>query len=243
MTNIPVKPSPSDYTAEEAFLLYWHPEREPRLIPGLSEKPTPNCVQFHLCDVFCLDETDPEWTGEDEIHLAAVCIDAAGRIEKVGQFKIGDFDDYDSVRYPGNGKILTHSLFYGAGWPQKLLMYLTLIEADMGGAEGTLNTLEDTLKKSFAAAKMSGYPPVQIASEVLDYISRLVFWGLQDYAPDDIFPPKMVSLTLPSPVAKWRVSNGGIVSYESISPKQSVIFDGHGGRYSLSYRWSTGMTM
>ncbi|MCB9160153.1 MAG: hypothetical protein H6644_09880 [Caldilineaceae bacterium] len=207
---------PITYTPEEAFRIYWHPESEPRIIPGLKEtgQTSPNCLRFHLKAVYCQDETDPEF-GEDEIHLAAVCVDGAGRIEKVGQFKIGDFeeDDKKEVKYPGSGKILTHSVFVGAGWPQKFLMYLTLLEADMGG-DNAVNTVKEYVSEAFAAAKVSGSEPIVIAADILEKISKYVFMGLDAYKDDDLFPTQLVSITIPSPAAKWRKSNGAIVSHE-----------------------------
>src|SRR5438552_1224852 len=63
----------------------------------------------------CVDETNPEWAGNDEIGLGGVGLDETGEVAKVHEFLIyDDFDDGDEKRYDPPLRFISFSLQEGA---------------------------------------------------------------------------------------------------------------------------------
>ena len=57
-------------------------------------------LKFRLHRVKCVDETNPEWPGDDEISMGGTSVNCQEVAEKINEFRVGNsFDDGESKRY------------------------------------------------------------------------------------------------------------------------------------------------
>jgi hypothetical protein len=200
---------------------------------------------FWITQVKCVDETNPEWPGDDEIALAGVTVDEDGDTKKVGEVRIGnEFDDGELKNY-ANWRYTYFGLLEGAVWPKTYAVTLLLAEKDNGGLSDALNKvwqkIRDKVKEAIAKAvseALSSYlgPAIAkaIGQAVAWVVDVLVGWIIAAFK-DDIFPPFTARVTTPSTSARWHYPNG-----QWGNPSSGIRtghFYGHGGHYTVNYYW------
>lgn len=200
---------------------------------------------FWVTKVKCVDETNPEFWGHDEIALAGVSVDETGDTKKIGERYIGGgFDDGDSKSY-SNWRYHWFSMREGAHWPKTYSVSMLLAEKDNGGFSDVLNTVwsyvRDAVKaaveKAVTGALTSYLGPVlaaAIGKAVAWILDKLVGWIIS-WWKDDIFPPFSARVTTPSMGARWHYPNG--TWGNPSSGIRTAHFYGHGGHYYVQYYW------
>lgn len=196
-------------------------------------------VGVHLHKVRCVDETNPEWGGDDEIALGGTTIDETGDAKKVGEFMVrDDFDDNEQKVYSPAKVFTWFNLLEGTEWPKNYFVTFVLAEKDMGGLAEFLNKLLDKVKTEVVAAisaaiggaiGASGGPIGAIIGAVVGWVVGWVFDWLKSWWSDDVFSPKTVSVSIPSRNATW----GGAKQ----SAQRTLRFVGYGGTYDVTYSW------
>lgn len=194
--------------------------------------------------VKCVDETNPEFWGSDEIALGGSSVDETGDLKSIAEVRIGGgFDDGDAKSYSPHWRWHWFNLREGgSNWPKSYFLTFVLAEKDMGGLSNFLQKLWDKVKSQVLAAitkAVSGgtspwvgpLGPV-IGAAVSYAVNKIVEWFIKSWK-DDIFPPSTVSCTLPSYGARWTVNGRRSTS----SNVRRAHFYGHGGHYYIEYYW------
>jgi hypothetical protein len=211
------------------------------LLQGLVPQQTTNKLEFRIHKVRCVDETNPEWLGDDEIALGGTTVDETGDAKKVAQFTVrNDFDDGEQKVYAPPKQFTWFSLAEGGNvWPKSYFVTLVLAEKDMGGLADFLNKLLDAVKGHVIEALGAaiggvigsiGGPLAAVIGAAVGWIVGKIFEWLKSWWSDDVFPPKTLSISIPSMTHRWA---GGATD----SPEGVVRFSGHGGTYDLTYDW------
>jgi len=201
---------------------------------------------LYITRVKCVDETNPEFWGSDEIALAGVSVDETGDTKKIAERYIGGgFDDGDSKSYSPHWRYEGFSLREGNVWPKHYSVSLILAEKDHGGLSDALNTVWVRVRDRVKAAikkVVKKFIEVLLGSEIAKAISEAVAWIVDKLVgwiisafKDDIFPPAIVKVSIPSFGARWNFANGNWGSI--VSPRRRAHFSGHGGRYYVEYYW------
>ncbi|MCA1587012.1 MAG: hypothetical protein LC791_20330, partial [Acidobacteria bacterium] len=200
---------------------------------------------FWITEVKCVDETNPEWLGSDEIALAGVSVDENGDTLKIPEKYIGGgFDDGNSKSY-SNWRYHWFSLREGNVWPKTYVVTTILAEKDNGGLSNALNAVWEKVgpyvKKKIADAVAGGLTPelgpiiAKIIGEAVAWVvNELVEWII-DAFKDDLFPPFIAKVTIPSMSARWNYPNG--TWGNPSSGLRKAHFYGHGGHYYVRYYW------
>lgn len=230
--------------------------RDPFEVGGANEdfeaQAVTDKVRIWVRSVKCIDETNPEWPGDDEIALAGISIDEDGDIKKIGEQKVGN-GFRDGRLKTLNWNYHWFSLSERPYWPKKFGVTFVLAEKDNGGLSKFIQDLWSKIKEqvqiviSAAAAAAGvaigvflGLPDIggiigSILGSVVNWvINNLVNW-LANIFKDDIFRPKTAWINIPSMSARWYYPNGKYGS--TLHPVQSFRFTGHGGQYDLMYQW------
>jgi hypothetical protein len=200
---------------------------------------------FWITRIKCVDETNPEFWGHDEIALAGVSVDEDGDTKKIAEKYIGGgFDDGDSKSY-SNWRYHWFSLREGSYWPKTYSVTMIPAEKDNGGLSDVLNTVwqqvrdkvKAAIENAVAGALTTYLGPViasAIGKAVAWIVDKLVGWIIS-WWKDDLFPPYTARVTTPSMSARWYYSNG-----QWGNPQSSIRtahFYGHGGHYYIQYYW------
>jgi hypothetical protein len=200
---------------------------------------------FWITRVKCVDETNPEWPGSDEVGLGGVTVDEDGDTKKVGEVYIGGgFDDGDAKLY-ANWRYTYFGLLEGSVWPKTYSVTLLLAEKDNGGLSDALNKVwqkvRDKVKEAIAKAVSSALQSLlgpaiakAIGEAVAWVVDLLVGWIIAAFK-DDIFPPFTARVTTPSTTARWYYPNG--TWGNPSSGTRTAHFYGHGGHYLVDYYW------
>ena len=200
---------------------------------------------FWITKIKCVDETNPEFWGHDEIALAGVSVDEDGDTKRISEKYIGGgFDDGDSKSY-SNWRYHWFSLQEGQYWPKTYSVSLILAEKDNGGLSSFLNSvwakIKDKVKEAIAKAVAAGLTPY-VGAAIAAAIGKAVAWVVDifvqwiiDWWKDDIFPVFRAHVTTPSMTARWHYANGNWGNPSSGIRKAH--FWGHGGHYDISYYW------
>jgi hypothetical protein len=204
-----------------------------------------NKMGFWITQVKCVDETNPEWWGSDEIALAGITVDETGDTLKVPEKYIGGgFDDGNSKSY-SNWRYHWFNLNEGSVWPKTYSVTLFLAEKDHGGLSKVLNSVwekvrdkvKEAVAKAVGGALSSLVGPAianAIGQAVAWIVNALVGWIINAFK-DDIFPPYTARVTTPSMSARWHYPNGKWGNPSS--GIRTAHFYGHGGHYSVQYYW------
>ena len=199
---------------------------------------------FWITKVKCVDETNPEWWGHDEIALAGVSVDETGDTKKISEKYIGGgFDDGDQKSY--NWRYHWFSLREGQHWPKTYSLTMFLAEKDNGGFANFLNQIwiairdkvKAAIEKAITGALTSYLGPViaaAIGKAVAWIVDKLVGWII-NWWNDDIFPAYTARVTTPSMGARWYYPKG--TWGNPSSGIRTAHFYGHGGHYYLQYYW------
>lgn len=210
------------------------------LAPGLVPMQTTGKLEFRIHKVRCVDETNPEFWGDDEIALGGTTVDETGDTKKVNQFTVrDDFDDGEQKVYSPPKQFTWFSLMEGTEWPKSYFVTLVLAEKDMGGLADYLNKLVDAVKKEVISSLTTaigagigasgGIVGAVIGAAVGWIVGKAIEW-LKEWWSDDIFPPRTLSVSIPSLTHRWA---GGVTD----SPQGVARFIGHGGTYDVTYDW------
>ncbi len=206
---------------------------------------TTDKMGFWIQRVRCVDETNPEWFGSDEIALAGVSVDEDGDTHKrAEQYIGGGFDDGDQKTY-ANWRYTSFSMTEGKYWPKRYSVSLILAEKDNGGLSSFLNDIWSSVRAQVkaaiakaVAAGIGGWTGAAIATAlgkaVAWIIDVFVGWIIGRFK-DNIFPVFTASVTTPSMSARWSYPNGRWGNPSSGT--RTAHFYGHGGHYLIDYRW------
>ncbi len=220
---------------------------------GLEEFAVTDKMGFWVNKVKCVDETNPEWWGHDEIAMAGISIDETGDVKKIPEkFIGGGFDDGDSKSY-SNWRYHWFSLREGSSWPKTYIIQMILAEKDHGGLSSFLNSLWSKVKgkvlnvlkaaataAGVALATFLGLPEVgaligKLLGEAVAWIIDTFVKWIINLFKDDIFPIFTAKVTTPSMSARWHYPNG--TWGNPSSGNRYAHFYGHGGHYYVRYYW------
>jgi hypothetical protein len=206
-------------------------------------------LTLRLTRVKCKDETGSgidEW-GEDDISMGAVLIDTSGASSKIGEFKIGGFDDGETKKI--NRDLRTFKLDDDYTPAKAFTALITLAEKDEGGFSEFLRKLYDLVEKDIddllkeigaaagaaigasaggSAGTLAGPLGVVLGAAAGAIVGAIVGWLINAFK-DDIFKPQSLLLALSSPHADFA---GKLVSAE-----QPLRFKGHHGDYVAYFVW------
>ena len=208
-------------------------------------------LRFRLHRVKCIDETNPEWPGSDEIALGGTAVDDNKVATKINEFRVRNgFDDGESKRYSPPRNLATFSLD-NLNYPADFLVVLALAEKDGGGLSNFISKLWEEIKDEVtiimaavgaaagaaAGAAIGGGLGTAIAGPLGTVIGlvagailgALIGW-LISALKDDIFEPKSAALQLPS-------ANATFAGNSLTSPQFTLNFRDHGGYYRAYYSW------
>ena len=207
-----------------------------------ATRPRLTKLEFRIHRVRCLDETGG-WTerlGNDEIDLGGNAVDETGDTHTIAKFRAGsNFDDGEQVVFSPPRSFTVFDLTEGTAYPKSYFVTLVLAEADMGGLSEFLNNLVQKVKEKVIAALTaalggaigsSGGPVGAIIGAAVGFVVGKVFDLLKSAWEDDIFKPVTASVNITSLNAQWP--GGKTDSLEAIA-----IFEGHGGKYEVTYDW------
>ena len=208
-------------------------------------------LHFRLHKVKCIDETNPEWPGDDEIAMGGTAVPPTGNPTKVPEFMVrDDFDDGESKTYSPPRVLKTFALD-NVSYPADFLMVLAMAEKDNGGLSQFLQDLWEAIKDEVgvivaavgAAAGLAiggaiggtvgtaiGGPLGTIIGAVAGAILGALVGWLISAVKDDIFTPQSAAVHLPKPNSTFA---GGALT----SPQFSLDFRDHGGHYRAYYTW------
>lgn len=207
-------------------------------------------IHFYIKRIKCVDETNPEWWGSDEIALGGAYVTPTGKkadgwwvTKEIPQTKTwGGFDDGNTKTFSPPLEVTKAAFPLGgsAPWPRLYSATLLLAEKDEGGLGTAIdkiwNLVGAKVKAAIAAAVAAAVSATVLGSVVaaavayaVSYvIERFVQWVI-DRFKDDIFAPAFLRVKVPSPSATWNGSKK--------SPVGRAVFSGHGGQYSVEYYW------
>ncbi len=230
----PLQPAPENPPAPEESLT-----RSMRAVPGAGLTGTTNKLEFRIHRVKCIDETDPEFLGDDEIGMGGTTVDQSGVTRKVSPFQVrSDFDDGESQIYSPPRRFTSFDLTAGTTFPKTYVVTLVLAETDMGGLQDFINLLWDKAKGQVLAwisAAVGGVigstVPIlgTIIGAVVGYLVGLLVNWLITLLGDDVFPAFTTSITIPSLDHRFN----GLTD----SPNASRFFSGYGGKYEVVFDW------
>lgn len=235
------------------------PERLDALISGLNDSSAagPEAarlnrqLRFRVHEVKCVDETNPEWPGGDEISMGGAAAGDTGVATEIRELFVGGgFDDGDRKTYAPPLVLQQFDMLAG-NFPKTYIVTLTLAEKDNGGMSEFIRKLWEAIKgkvteilNALAAAagaaiggKIGGSIGTAIAGPLGTIIGAvagaiigaLVAW-LVNALKDDIFPPQASSAFFYAPDGTFP---GGSLT----SPRDSLHFRDHGGHYQVTYDW------
>ncbi|HMU38165.1 MAG TPA: hypothetical protein PKE31_04060 [Pseudomonadota bacterium] len=203
--------------------------------------PTPpqhNNLMFRLHQVRCVDETNPEWWGSDEIAIGGVAISPNGTSAQISEYSVGGgFDDGDTKNYSPPRVLHTFPLS-GLSYPAVFSVAVALAEKDSGGFGSFLSSLWNEVKKKVsqiiaaavtAITGISGPIATIISNVVTTVLGWLVDWLIGLFG-DDVFPVRTVSIRLESRTAHFGGSDA--------SATYTLSTAAYGGSYRVSYSWS-----
>ena len=207
-------------------------------------------VRFRVHEVKCIDETNPEWAGHDEIAWGGAWVDDKGSTGKIDEKKVGGgFDDGDRKSY--NPPEIIHTFQLDNTYPKEFLVTMCLAEKDSGGLSRFIQKLYEAVKAQLTniltvlGAAAGAYIGAHIGGSIGTAVGgplgtvigivagailgALIAW-LVGILGDDIFSPEASTLTLPTPDTVF--GDGGL-----ISARQSFHYRDHGGHYKITYDW------
>ena len=207
---------------------------------GLTPQQTTTKLEFRVHRVRCVDETNPEWAGDDEIALGGISVDETGDTKKIAEFMVrNDFDDGEQKIYAPPKQFTWFSLTEGTTWPKSYAVTLVLAEKDMGGLGDFINKLWQKIKSKVleAVAAAIGAAIGSTVPGLGTIVGGIVGWVLAKFIDwliglfqDDVFKPVTLSTSIPSLSARWPGN-------KTDSPEGEVRFRGYGGEYRLVYDW------
>lgn len=207
---------------------------------GLIPQQINDKLELRIHKVRCVDETDPEFWGDDEISLGGTTVDESGDVKKVSPFTVkNDFDDGEQKVYSPPRRFTFFNLTEGTTFPKTYCVTLVLAEIDMGGFASFVSKLWDKVKGkvlelvaiAVGGAIGSTVPGLgTLVGAAVGWVIAKFFDWLIGLFGDDVFVPATVSISIPSLNARW---SGG----RTDSPEGIITYKGYGGTYQLTYDW------
>lgn len=200
-------------------------------------------VELRIHRVRCVDETNGfagTERGADEIHLAGTEVDESGDTRKISAFKVRNFgQDGDVKDYSPLKQFTFFNLGEGTKFPKSYFVTFVLAEKDMGGLPDFVDKLYSWVKEKVITALTaaiggaigaSGGPIGAIIGVAVGWAVGKVYEIFKSVWEDDVFAPVTVRLDVPSMTHRFA---GGKVD----GPQGVATFQGHGGKYELTYDW------
>jgi hypothetical protein len=221
---------------------------QPKKKPTIKlQVPPVKAIRFCISEVRCVDETNPEIGGNDEILMGGLAIDESGNTDKVGPFLVrDDFEDGDVKSYAPPGKeFCAFDMPKGKDWPRTYAAVVVLAEEDWGGFASGLSAAwknaGPSIKKAVQEA-VDGVAEPFIGDVLAEWLGKIVasvvvlFVGwLIDLFADDIFKPGVAIGGLHTPVGLVYQNCPGWQNFTS--PTGKFTFVGHGGTYTVKCHW------
>ncbi len=226
-----------------------------KLLEALERRPLPGlnkALRFRLHEVKCIDETNPEWAGHDEIACGGAAVDDADETYKLEEFFVrGGFDDGERKVY-SPPKVLKDFTFHEDNHaPHKFLVTLALAEKDAGGLSKFIDELYQAIEAHLQlilsglgaaagaaiGAEIGGSIGTAIAGPLGTIIGvvagailgALIGW-LISALKDDIFAPQASS-------AIFATNNDTFAGGSLVSPPMFFHYQDHGGHYRVKFDW------
>ncbi|MEL6342019.1 MAG: hypothetical protein AAFV53_02725 [Myxococcota bacterium] len=202
-------------------------------------------LRLEISQVRCIDETNPEFWGSDEIAIGGTSVDETGDVKAINEIYVGGgFDDGDAKNYSPYMRFHYFNVLEGKSWPKKYSITMLLAEKDSGGFQSVLNKLygiiRDELKKKIGGWVGTALEPYlgpfisqAIGAAVAWAVDWLINWFIGLFG-DDVFRPVTVTMNHVALNARFTINGRWGYSY---SPWRYAYFSGHGGRYRVTYRW------
>lgn len=185
--------------------------------------PAFNKLDLVLRKVHCVDETDPETGGDDDMVIGGLLVGASGNTNSANSIASCHFDDGDVCNH-GSFPFGTYSLNSTPGYPKVFYCILQLIEVDTDEAEAA-KALTDVMK--LVGTMVSAVNPAIGALVVAVAQAVEIFTGW--LIDDDPFYPFGISLNLNSPNKFGADGRSNNWHTGNISD--------HGGTYRLGFYW------
>jgi len=222
--------------------IVWH------VTSGTTDTMPASKLRFRIHRVKCLDETNPEWPGGDEIDLGGVaCSINNGATTKIPAYRVSsDFDDGEQKVYNPPREFFTFDLKDIPGWPKQFTMTMALAEIDSGGFNDFLNKLLQSIRDKVVSlivektgalvgaafgtliGSLGGIAGAIVGALVGWLVGELFDWLISLFG-DDKFLPWTAQLDLPSVWHKWGAY--------SDSHEESFWTKAHGGKYEVWFDW------
>ncbi len=154
------------------------------------EKPAFNRLDLVLRKVHCVDETDPESPGDDDMVIGGLLVGASGNTNSANSLASGHYDDGDVTNH-GAYPFGTYSLNTTSGYPKVFYCVLQLIEVDTDEADAA-RALTDVMK--LVGTLVSSVNPAVGALVVAVAEAVQIFTGW--LIDDDPFYPFGITLNL-----------------------------------------------
>lgn len=219
----------------------------PTTTPTAPATPVANptlTLKLNLKTVKCLDETNPEWGGKDNIAAGGVVSDDRGVETKISEFHVGNFDDGDVKNFNPVKVLKTYSL--DNVHPSTFTAFLTLAEKDSGGFSDFIQELYDAIKDELTViltalgaaagaaigAAIGGSVGTAVAGPIgtiIGVAAGLIIGALTGWIvsllKDDVFEPQISGITIDR-------------SAPFTGPTQRLTYRDFGGSYYMDVFWS-----
>jgi hypothetical protein len=213
--------------------------------PGYYRK-----LEFKLKWLRCIDETNPEWTGSDEIAIGAIAVHTTGKTTKAGPNTYEEFDDGNTEWFSPHwtvGSFERPAPKSGEWLYDTYAVMIALAEVDSGGFGKFLDKIYEHTKKYIltlvAASIAAGLVPFVgpyvgvMAGIVAAWVTNeLIEWFIVSFA-DDPFPLKSATITAPRGFTLFSPADWVFEGTSVRSKDNDLHFYGHGGHYTVRYYW------
>lgn len=208
-------------------------------------------IQFNLHEVKCVDETNPEPFGTDNMYVFGTYLNDKGVASPFDYFKAGNFDDNEKKVFSPSKKLAIMDL--DSTYPKVMAVSIGLVEKDTDSSlatalksvyaaieeevQGILDTVkaELTIIAGSIGAIFGGPIGTAIAS-ALAYVFASAFdsfvnWMKELVTPDDdFFEVQTASIILEKPTSVFEGNS-------TTSAVQTLRYQAHDGTYDLKYNW------
>ena len=191
-------------------------------------------------EVVCVDETNSGRIigehGSDNMVLTGVAIAPTGRATRIPTLNVGEFDEDGARKRFSTPELFTQfPIAPNSTVPHRYQVLFVLAETDPGGGTGTFanKLVEDANVAAKNAEKADGGATAvlaEVAKEVAKELLKAAVKHLKENAQDDIFPAQLQGAVLTAP--GFLFPNG-----KTSSGPLRATFNGHGGRYTVQFRW------
>jgi hypothetical protein len=210
---------------------------------GGVDTPARKLIQLRIHKVKCLKETSGEW-GDDEIAMGGYMIDDEGQVINVREFYVSKNFNTGETKAYNPPKPFGSFVAKKNGQKKIVLATIALAEKDQGGFASFLNdlwskvTLQATVFAGALYAALNALVPGMVWVFLPGVLSGLligilvaaaltaIFALLASWLKDDIFKPVSTAFYVPT------------INAPLTTPPAVASFNGHGGRYEVTYDWA-----